>query len=244
MELVYSKSNAGDPTWQLSPMKFQAFALTEYTRILAFDSDAQVLRNMDSYFLAPEAPIAVPRAYWLLDDPATSAANITSPQEINQQTLGSHVILATPSKKLYRVVRNEAEATGAFDMEIINKLFRNSAMILPHRGLALLSGEFRRNATDHGRYLAGSGVSRWNATREYERASLVHFSDWPLPKPWEHRKQEDWEAALPACDAADTSTGDDGWREKCPDRAVWTGIYEEYDRDREGTCGIIYDLEK
>ncbi|KAL0258663.1 N-acetylglucosaminyltransferase [Diplodia seriata] len=39
-----------------------------------------------------------------------------------------------------------------FDMDVIDHTFADSAMILPHRRLSLLSGEFRKQ--DHSQYMA------------------------------------------------------------------------------------------
>ncbi|KAF6792055.1 glucose n-acetyltransferase [Colletotrichum sojae] len=144
-------TNKGDKTWQDSLTKFHAFALTEWTRVLVFDSDSLVLNNMDHYFLSPTASVAVPRAYWLNDKNT----------DIAKQVLGSHVMLIEPNKARYHKIVNEARKTGDFDMEVINHMFKDSAMILPHRRLALLTGEFR--AKDHSKYLAPDEDIEWNA---------------------------------------------------------------------------------
>ncbi|KAF4921869.1 Glucose N-acetyltransferase 1 [Colletotrichum viniferum] len=84
----------GDATWRESLTKFHAFALTEWTRVLAFDSDALVLNKMDHYFLSPAAPVAVPRAYWL-NERST---------DIAKQVLGSHVMLIEPNAGRYKKI--------------------------------------------------------------------------------------------------------------------------------------------
>lgn len=128
-----------------------------------------VLNNMDHYFLSPLAPVAVPRAYWLNDKGAS----------IKDQMLGSHVMLIELNEGNYHRIIDEAKSSGAFDMEVLNHLFRDSAMILPHRRIALLTGEFR--AKDHDRYMSEDKDEEWNAMAEVSRAYLVNFSDWPLP---------------------------------------------------------------
>ena len=73
-------------------------------------------------------------------------------------------------------------------------------MVLPHRGLNLLSGEFREarkqkrgpgSMTVYDRYLGLGGKmedidefgdERWEASNVLAEASYVHFSDWPRPK--------------------------------------------------------------
>ncbi|KAH8665555.1 nucleotide-diphospho-sugar transferase [Ilyonectria robusta] len=211
----------GDATWRNSLTKFHAFALTDYTRVLAFDSDSLVMQSMDHYFLAPLAPVAVPRAYWLNDDDAA----------VGKQLVGSHIMLIEPNQDRYKQIIDEALASGDFDMEIVNRMFGRSAMILPHRRLAMLSGELR--ATNHSKYLAPDVGEEWNAMGEISRAYLVHFSDWPLPKPWKHRTQKQWEAALPICRDDDVETED---KPRCADRFMWSGLYQDYDDGKERHC--------
>ncbi|KAK4679635.1 N-acetylglucosaminyltransferase [Podospora pseudoanserina] len=229
----------GDATWGASITKFHAFSLVGYTRVLAFDSDTLVLNNMDHYFEAPRAVLAVPRAYWLGDLRNTSLS-------INEQILGSHVMLLEPNTRRHDRIVKDAMDSGEFDMEVVNRLFKGSAMILPHRGLALLTGEFR--SKDHSRYLVGEGEDgedgeQWDAVAEVKRSFLVHFSDWPLPKPWMFHTDRQWRDALPSCEEAEKEErrrkrrgrGEDD----CPDKLVWRGFYEEYDRERRAKCGFI-----
>ncbi|KAM0328182.1 hypothetical protein ACHAQA_005589 [Verticillium albo-atrum] len=235
----------GDATWRDSLTKFHAFALTDYTRVLAFDSDTLVLNSMDHYFLAPLAAVAVPRAYWL-----TTAASPGTPEgeddgkpakpaqapSIAQQVLGSHVMLVEPNAKRYDRIVDNAVTTGDFDMEVVNHLFADNAMILPHRRLALLTGEFRHALDDHKAYLAPDDDEEWNAMGEVSRSYLVHFSDWPLPKPWKPRSAAQWEAALPACDENEPPRDD---RPKCADRVMWSGFYTMYDDMKGEVCGVL-----
>lgn len=217
-------TSKGDSTWRDSLTKFHSFALTEWTRVLAFDSDTLVLNSMDHYFLSPLAPIAVPRAYWLTD----KDANISS------QVLGSHVMLLEPNDGRYRTIMDEAKQSGEFDMEVLNQLFNTSAMILPHRRLALLTGELRK--TDHSKYLAPDVDEEWNAMAEVSRSVLVHFSDWPLPKPWKHRTDKQFQDMMPDCPDGDVGRPD---RPPCADRMMWTSFYEDYDDSKKRYCSIF-----
>lgn len=213
-------THKGEPTWSKSLTKFHAFDLTEYTRVLVFDSDSQVLNSMDHYFLAPQAAVAVPRAYWLNENNTV------------KQVLGSHVMLLEPNKARCKKIVDEALKSGDFDMEVINHMFKDSAMILPHRRLALLTGEFR--GKDHQKYLAPNEEDEeWNAMAEVSRAYLVHFSDWPLPKPWVPHTTAQWEAALPECLKDEKERPD---RPKCADRVMWESIYEDYKTDKAQYC--------
>lgn len=217
-------TNKGDKTWAKSLTKFHAFNLTDYTRVLAFDSDSQILNNMDHYFLAPMAALAVPRAYWLNGKDSAIA----------EQVLGSHVMLLEPNEARYNKIVDEAQSSGDFDMEVINHLFKDSVMILPHRRLALLTGEFR--AKDHRSYLSPDEDDDWNATGEVSRAYLVHFSDWPLPKPWRHHSTSEWEKIRPECDENEEEKDD---RPKCADRVMWEGFYEDYNNDKARYCAPL-----
>ncbi|KAL3430066.1 nucleotide-diphospho-sugar transferase [Aspergillus tetrazonus] len=221
-------TSSGDPTWHKSLTKFYAFDLTEYTRVLVFDSDSMVLNNMDHYFLSPLAPVAVPRAYWLND----------ADSSIKDQMLGSHVMLIEPNNNTFERIIEEARSSGAFDMEVLNRLFADSAMILPHRRYALLTGEFRTK--DHRQYLSEDKDAEWNAMAEVSRAYLVHFSDWPLPKPWLPHSQSQWEAALPECGDGD-EYAERPDRPRCADRFMWTGFYEDYYRDQKKVCTPLVD---
>ncbi|CAH0057762.1 unnamed protein product, partial [Clonostachys solani] len=221
-------ASKGDSTWRDSLTKFHSFALTEWTRVLAFDSDSLVLNSMDHYFLSPLAPIAVPRAYWLTEK--------GKDVDIAKQVLGSHVMLLEPNEGRYQKIIEEAKRSGDFDMEVVNHLFQDSAMILPHRRLALLTGEFRNK--DHSKYLAPDVDEEWNAMGEVSRSVLVHFSDWPLPKPWKHRTKQEFESIMPECPDDDMGAPD---RPRCADRMMWTGFYEDYDSAKEAYCSILHE---
>ncbi|KAI5290748.1 N-acetylglucosaminyltransferase [Ascosphaera aggregata] len=95
-------------------------------------SDATVLQPMDELLLLPSVPVAMPRAYWL--DP-------------DKRILGSHVLLVEPSAAEFRRVMKAIEKAknNEYDMEILNNLYRDSAMVLPHKQYGLLTGEFRSN---------------------------------------------------------------------------------------------------
>ena len=58
-------SQRGDPFWRQSLTKLRFFELTQFDRLIYFDVDGLVLRNMNHLFRLPSAPVAMPRAYWL-----------------------------------------------------------------------------------------------------------------------------------------------------------------------------------
>lgn len=228
-------TDQGDSTWAESLTKFNVFRLINYTRVIYFDSDSLVLNSMDHYFLSPDAPIAVPRAYWLndLDNPDINS--------FARQTVGSHFMMVKPNIRTYNAIHAEATRSGSFDMEIVNRLFGGSAMILPHRYLAILSGEFRNR--EHSKYLSADKADRpedWNALTEILNSKLVHFSDWPLPKPWLPREEEQMEELMPTCDPTHGADRAIEGRPECADRLVWLSLYEEYDEERSEVCDGLF----
>lgn len=124
---------------------------------------------MDELFLLPPVPMAMPRAYWLgFDD----------------RVLSSQIMLLQPSEFEYgRVIKHvETAAANDYDMEIVNTLYRDSALLLPHRPYNLLTGEFRNiEPNTHDKYL-GNDEEQWDPNAAFREAKFLHFSDWPYPK--------------------------------------------------------------
>lgn len=206
-----------DNTWSDSFTKLLAFNLTSYKRVLSLDSDATVLQSMDELFLLPPSPVAMPRAYWLPEKP----------------TLSSQLVLVQPSElemnRVLEAFQNRSE--DEFDMEIVNNLYGSYCTVLPHRRYDLLSGEFRNE--DHHLYL-GSKEEPWDPNTVYEEAKFIHFSDWPLPKPWKESSQEERDEVTPKCRARDDGTED------CRDRDMWLHLYEDFLERRERVCGSYF----
>ena len=153
-------------TWAESYTKLLAFNQTSYQRVLHLDSDSTVLQSMDELFLLEPAWVAMPRAYWL---------------GFEGRVLSSQLLLLQPSKYEFdRVMKATQNAGGSdYDMDILNTLYQDSAMILPHRRYDLLTGEFR--ADDHQKYLQDS-QQKWDPDAILKETKFIHFSDWPLPK--------------------------------------------------------------
>lgn len=216
----------GDRTWRHSVTKLNIFRLDQYSRVLYFDSDTLILRPMDHLFHSPAARIALPRAYWL-EPPKNATISVK---------LGSHVMLVEPDLTTYRYILRKVTENPEFDMEVVNHIFGSTAMVLPHRHLALLSGEFRKE--DHRQYLGEiDAMSGWDPEKELEESYLVHFSDWPLPKPWLPRTIKEWDEALPLCTSqAVKSNSSAAVDDDCPDRREWVGLYGEYDAERARVC--------
>ncbi|KAL8914216.1 MAG: hypothetical protein Q9171_001087 [Xanthocarpia ochracea] len=123
---------------------------------------------MDELFLLPLVPLALPRAYWL---------------NASERVMSSQVLLIQPSKYEYERVAKAIDTAGPddYDMEIVNQLYRDNAMILPHRPYDLLTGEFRDTGVVHKAYM-GSEEEPFDPEAILKEAKFLHFSDWPMPK--------------------------------------------------------------
>lgn len=197
----------GEPTWADSFTKLLAFNQTQFKRVLSLDSDATVLKSMDELFLMPSAPVAMPRAYWL------------------DNTLSSQIVLIEPSEfEFQRILKAfDSRSSHDFDMEIVNNLYGSDCIIIPHRKYDLLTGEFR--GKEHRKYL-GSEEEVWDPEKVLDEAKFVHFSDWPLPKPWLVKNKAQEEKFRPDCHPTDAG-------EDCRDREIWLGLYEDFARRRK-----------
>lgn len=202
-----------DKTWRDSFTKFLAFSQTQYERIVFFDSDVTVLRHMDDLFLLPKTPIAMLRAYWKIP---------------KRRILTSLFMLLEPSgteyQRLMNATRAEHRNPNDWDMEILNSLYADSAMILPHRTYGLITGELR--SKDHTNYL-GNDYEEWDVQHVLKEAALVHFSDWPLPKPWIMWPHNLLGDIMPKC------VDDD-----CLDKKAWLGLYDDFRRRRKVSKGV------
>ncbi|KAH8649968.1 glucose N-acetyltransferase [Xylariales sp. PMI_506] len=198
----------GDSTWAESYTKLLAFNQTQYQRVLNVDSDATILQHMDELFMMPPCPVAMPRAYWLFPD---------------NKILSSQLMLIQPSAAEFDRVMKKMEAASStdYDMEIVNQLYIDQAMILPHRPYDLLTGEFR--GEKHENYL-GTDREEWDPVTIFNEAKYLHFSDWPVPKPWIPMQESVRNSKQPACV---TKNG----QEDCSARELWNGFYSDF-KDR------------
>lgn len=170
----------------------------------------------------------MPRAYWLFP---------------MKEILSTMLMLIEPSEVEFARIMSEMDAASSndYDMEIINSLYRNNAMVLPHRRYALLTGEFRSES--HAKYL-GSEIEPWDPARAYSEAKLVHFSDWPLPKPWLHMDEELRLALQPNC------TNTTGGAADCTARIIWNSFYTDFQMKRKvllqdlSTTYVCFDANK
>ncbi|KAI1415521.1 glycosyltransferase family 8 protein [Hypoxylon sp. FL1857] len=207
------RRSGGDSTWAESFTKLLAFNQTQYDRVLNVDSDATILQTMDELFLIPPCPVAMPRAYWLF------------PKE---KILSSQLMLLQPSEVEFDRIMKKMESAGRndYDMEIVNQLYADSAMILPHRPYDLLTGEFRND--NHENYL-GTDREEWDPVAIFNEAKFLHFSDWPVPKPWIHMSDSMRQDKQPKCEMKNG-------QEDCSARELWNGFYDDFAQRRSTVC--------
>ena len=101
---------------------------------------------MDELLFIEPARIAMPRAYWL---------------GFEDRVLSSQLLLLQPSNHEFDRVMNATDNAGDndYDMDILTTLYRDSAMVIPHRPYDLLTGEFRGNEHQNiCRILSKSGI--------------------------------------------------------------------------------------
>lgn len=215
-----------DMTWDTSITKLLAFGETQYDRILHIDSDVTVLQNMDDLFFLPSAPVAMPRAYW---------------SEFRPPPLTSLIVLLEPSYQEFVALTNAISKAAAqdsagggphkYDMEYLNDRYASSALVLPHRPF-LLTGEFRSHT--HKQYF-GNDYEEWDPDKAIARARLVHFSDWPLPKPWIASPFEGVKQLRPKCEKNPGTPQES----RCRDREVWLGLYDDFRKRRKDVCKLL-----
>lgn len=197
------------PNWADSYTKLLAFKQTQYSRLIAIDSDSVLLGSLDELFFVPPAAAVMPRAYWL-----------------SKPTMSSHIMVLTPSMDAFRRVEDIFERRSGkdfYDMEIMNALFGGTCEVIPHEPYALLTGEFRR--VDHAGFLRSQSGQVWNPRDVLKQAKLVHFSDNPLPKPWIATDEKIYKAK-PDC----SFHAEQG--EECREQQIWLDLYKRFREKR------------
>lgn len=220
-------------SWDSSITKLRAFDLFEYDRVLHIDSDSTLQQHMDELFLLPSTPIAMPRAYWSEgrpnEWPLTSLMMLIEPNPFEFKNF-IDILMSWKMKPGFQTGRN-------YDMDLLNHRFGASAMVLPHRPYAMLSAEFRNH--DHAAYLGTINGPRdlypskygWDADRALKEAKLIHFSDWPLPKPWIMWPHEGVGEMQPDCGGKKEGS--------CREREIWKDLYNDFRKRRKDLCRIL-----
>ncbi|KAF5860491.1 N-acetylglucosaminyltransferase [Aspergillus alliaceus] len=228
MAMIKPGAGPGEP-WDKSISKLLAFGESEYDRIIHLDSDANILQNLDELFFLPPNKVAMPRAYWALPD-AKQLSSLLIVIEPSYSEYNALMEAALPAMYGQKVVNTSS--THRYDMELLNERYVDSATVLPHRQYGLVSGEFR--AEDHRNFL-GNDYEVWDPDKVLSEAKLVHFSDWPLPKPWVMWPQKLLAEMLPKCKHNPGTPQESG----CRDREVWKSIYHDFRRRRKDICKLL-----
>lgn len=230
-----------DETWDASVNKLHAWNQGEYNRIIHIDSDTTLLQPLDELFFLPlsrGSPVAMPRAYWKLDEPAaqggglklTSLLIVLQPAAAEASALWD-MAAGLDNSSFSRLL----QPNQLFDMDLLNARYAESALTLPHRPYALVTGELRRPGShNHTRYL-GNDAEPWDPHAALAEAKLVHFSDWPLPKPWIMWPNNLMREVQPACEYESGTANERG----CDDRKVWKGLYDDFRRRRKDVCRLL-----
>jgi hypothetical protein len=216
VSVLNSPSSTANSMWSQGFTKLLAFNQTRYKRVLSLDSDATLLQPMDELFLLPaESKVAMPRAYWL-EDKLCAAVMLASPSEFEFGRIQARLKESQPEE---------------YDMEIINALYGDSCLVFPHKPYLLLTGEMR--AKSHEAYL-GSKEEPWDVDNVMKQAKYIHFSDYPLPKPWVGATEAMKSELMPSCKAL---PGRDTGGLDCADRNAWLWLYKEFRDRRKRVCG-------
>lgn len=127
-------------------------------------------------------------------------------------------------------------------MEILNSVYGSSCMVVPHRPYVMLSGELR--SQDHRAYL-GNEWEEWDAGKAVLETRYVHFSDWPVPKPWLPIGEGLLKEQEPECRKRAVGVDWEGHvveEEDCTEKVVWRRLYEEF-RERREVSSVLFPLE-
>lgn len=240
MYTLKRQSKQAEETWDASINKLHAWNQGEYDRIIHIDSDVAVLQNIDELFFLPlskGSPVAMPRAYWKLDEPENEGGG---------HKLSSLLVVLQPNKKeadvLWEMAAGEDSTSsaslppnGLFDMELLNSRYINNALTIPHRPYALVTGEFRRiGKKNHTQYL-GNIYEPWDPEIARAEAKIIHFSDWPLPKPWIMWPNSLLRELRPECEFNSGTPDEHG----CEGRRVWMELYDDFRRRRKDVCKLL-----
>jgi len=164
---------------------------------------------MDELFLLPPTPVAMPRAYWL---------------EPEKRILSSQIALIQPSEMEWWRVNKAIQEAGPndYDIEIMDNLYGKNCMILPHRRYDLLAAAMKWNGSEA--YM-GNGNETWDPDAILKEAKYLHFSDWPVPKPWLPDNGQ-LEKHKPKCIEYNDV-------EDCRAQRYWLGFYSDFAKRRK-----------
>ncbi|KAL3419592.1 glucose N-acetyltransferase [Phlyctema vagabunda] len=207
-------------TWPDAYLKLLAFNLTDWKRVLVLDSDSMVRGNMDDLFLFPESRLAMPYVWWGGGQGWDYSAQMLLIQPSHSEF-----------SKLENVVRSATE--GETDLSILQNVYGDQTLKIPHRPYGLTTVEFRRQ--NHRAYTGGE---KWHAEKALRDTKILHFSDWPIPKPWLRAPKDLINRHMPACQQSPHGFG----ATDCTDRETWLKMYAEYEDTRMAVCGVGFEV--
>ncbi|KAI4159883.1 MAG: hypothetical protein LQ342_006211 [Letrouitia transgressa] len=154
-------------------LKLVAFRLHHFVsglkRILILDSDQLILQSLDHIFSLPQVDIAAPRAYWLDESSSGNPTDKSNPPQVNDAaaaaaktpsagteapisptttpTFTSAFMLVSLSERLWRRVETGMQSLSPerYDMDLLNRLFGKTALLLPG-SYAALNAHWERNS--------------------------------------------------------------------------------------------------
>lgn len=215
--------------YDTSMTKLRLFELDQYARIIYFDGDSILQQHMDELFHLPRVSMAMARAYWS-DRPRESWPLSSTLMVIEPN--------AAETKHMWETLQwwrlsPDRDDNRHYDSDLIDDRFGSSALVLPHRPYLLQTCEFRWE--DHAAYLGSYGAPasahRWDAHAALKEAKLIHFSDWPLPKPWIMWPLEGLKEIQPGCFGSHVAS--------CDERDIWKSLYDDFRRRRKDICKLL-----
>jgi hypothetical protein len=111
----------------------------------------------------------------------------------------------------------------------LNTMYQDHCVVIPHKQYNLLTAEFR--SEKHEKYLGSDEA--WDGAKVLGEAKFVHFSDWPVPKPWLQAPESVMKDYQPKCRESKDPGGQD-----CRDRDIWLNLYKDFS-DRRQVSGRI-----
>ena len=218
--------------YETSITKLRLFEMDDYERILYFDNDVILQQHMDELFILPSTPMTMPRAYWLdrpwTEWPLSSVLMVIEPEPAETKYMWDRL-------QEWRLDADR-EVSKHYDDQLVNDRFGSSALVLPHRPYVLQTSVFRSEDSQRRAYMGTfnapeTDYEKWDPFEAVKEAKLIHFNDWPLPKPWIMWPSEGLHQIQPACGGKHEDT--------CDDREVWKGLYEDFRQRRKDLCKIL-----
>ncbi|EGW33336.1 alphaN-acetylglucosamine transferase [Spathaspora passalidarum NRRL Y-27907] len=185
----------------------------------------------------------------------------------------NHVMVITPSKatfkRLMKYVHNpwywsftnraNVKKGSDYDMEILNKFIDNELRknkhdykfaILPHRVYGVLTGEFREEwherfvvEPQYLPFIKKKSNKGWEPMEIFRSLKMIHFSDSPIPKPWEDENNYDpYNTKKIFCKDGDMEQYNEQFPsefkprlvEDCASVDIWNWFRKEYFKQRQG----------